>query len=172
MGLSYRFLQFQRALFARPTAEELGLVKRALPPPLFNLFLQLQPGEQVHSLFVFNALLGEGQNHPDLLTAALLHDVGKSCFPLKIWERVGIVLAYAILPKYTQRWGKSSPAGWKRPFVIAQQHPAWGAEMAARAGASDLAVELIRRHQDPLPPHPTTLADHLLIHLKRYDNQA
>lgn len=148
------------------------MAKRTLAPPLFDLFLQLQPDEQVHSLNILRALLNEGQKNPDLLAAALLHDVGKSCFPLKLWERVAIVLAGAIVPKLAHHWGQSQPAGWKRPLVIAQQHPAWGAEMAARAGASDLLVELIRRHQDSLPAHPTSPADQLLIHLKRYDDQA
>jgi putative nucleotidyltransferase with HDIG domain len=171
LGISYRFLQFQRALFARPTPNELALAERALTPALFRLFLQIQPNEQAHSLNVFNALRAEGHTDPDFLSAALLHDIGKSHFPLRIWERVAIVLAMAIFPNQAKRWGESQPVGWKRPFVVARQHPAWGAEMADRAGASYSLIELIRRHQDALPSPPTTPLDQVLIHLKRHDDQ-
>jgi hypothetical protein len=37
---------------------------------------------------------------------------------------------------------------WRKAFVVAAQHPKWGAEMAAAAGTLPLAVALIRRHQD------------------------
>lgn len=172
MGLSYRFLQFQRALFARPSSTDMDLVQRTLNPAQFEIFLQLQPSEQAHSLNIFHALRSEGHTHPDLLAAALLHDVGKSRYPLKTWERVVIVLGRIFLPQQTDRWGKGQPIGWKRPFAIARQHAAWGAEMAANTGGSDILVELIRRHQEALPAEPTTPADQLLIHLKRYDDQA
>lgn len=172
MGLSYRFLQFQRAVLARPSPSELARVKTTLTPELFGLFAQLQRSEQAHSLRIFNALRAEAQTDPDLLAAALLHDIGKSCYPLRLWDRVVIVLAKAIFPRKAEAWGEATPQSWRRPFVVARQHPAWGAEMARQSGASRLVVEIIRRHQDPLPDPPTTPADHLLVHLKRHDDQS
>jgi hypothetical protein len=82
-----------------------------------------------------------------------------------------IVLAKVFLPRQVSRWGSAQPTGWKWPFVVAQQHPAWGAEMVAGAGASDLLVELIRRHQEDLPDHPVGEVDQLLVILKKYDDQ-
>jgi len=55
-----------------------------------------------------------------------------------------------------QRWGQEgdgrleTAAWWRKAFVVAAQHPQWGAEMAAAVGASSLAATLIRRHQEKL----------------------
>ena len=38
----------------------------------------------------------QGEENPDLLTAALLHDSGKTRTPLRIWERVVVVIVNAI----------------------------------------------------------------------------
>jgi hypothetical protein len=113
-----------------------------------DLFLRQPPVEQAHSLDVFIQLSEQGENSPDLLAAALLHDVGKSRFPLRPWERAAVVMGKAFFPAWVEKWGVSDPRGWKRPFVVAAQHARWGAEMADAAGASALTVSLIRRHQD------------------------
>jgi hypothetical protein len=173
MRLAYRMRQFWYALFARPTTEDLALTRSALSPAQMRLFAQLQPSEQVHSLSIYRQLLLQGETQPDLLVAALLHDVGKSRYPLQPWERALIVLARAIVPERVKDWGQGPPEGWQRAFVVAQQHPAWGAEMAAQAGASPLAVKLIKQHQDfslaSGSPQPSNLTEDLLIRLKGLD---
>jgi hypothetical protein len=78
--LAYRGRQFWLALRARPAAQDLEQARLILRRDLFALFTTMQPGEQVHSLHVLRQLLSQGEEHPDLLVAALLHDVGKgSC---------------------------------------------------------------------------------------------
>jgi hypothetical protein len=68
--------------------------------------------------------------------------------------------------------------GWKRPFVIAEQHADWGAEMAARLGASPTSVNLIRRHQQMIQFHNSHTAtaaskeDQLLYRLQLLDNES
>jgi putative nucleotidyltransferase with HDIG domain len=156
----YRVRQFFETLFVSLTSADLELVRQTLTPAQVTLFIQLQPSEQVHAVRVLRAIQencqANGLQPPaDLLVAALLHDIGKALYPLRIWERVVIVLGKKILPESAARWGNgretstATPRGWGRPFVIAAQHPAWGAEMAARQGTSPRAVALIRRHQDP-----------------------
>jgi len=115
-----------------------------------ELFLRQQPAEQAHSLEVFFQLIEQGEDSPDLLAAALLHDAGKSRFPLRLWERAEVVIGKALFPAWVEKWGESGARGWKRPFVIAARHAQWGAEMADEAGASALTVRLIRRHQDSI----------------------
>lgn len=134
----------------------------------------MQPSEQAHSLHIYHQLRCQGVQDPDLLVAALLHDVGKSCSPLSIWERSLIVIAKALLPHRFARWGAGKPEGWRRPFVVAEQHPAWGAEMAAAAGAPPLAVSLIRRHAEKIPSSklPLNCEDQLLELLQRVDNES
>jgi putative nucleotidyltransferase with HDIG domain len=173
MRLAYRMRQFWYALFARPTSEDLALARSALSAPQMRLFEQLQPSEQVHSLNIYRQLLLQGETQPDLLVAALLHDVGKSRYPLHSWDRALIVLARAIVPERVKDWGQGQPQGWQRAFVVAQQHPAWGAEMAAQAGASPLAVNIIQQHQDFSQAsgglQPTNLTEDLLVRLRNLD---
>ena len=150
----YRLWQFW-GLISRPIApEDLAEVRGVLTPKLFAVFGRLNPAEQYHAFQVRRALVARGWAQPDLLTAALLHDAGKSNLPLAIWEKTAIVLGGRLAPRAAAAWGSrlDHVTWWTRPFVNALHHPAWGAELAAAAGASPLAVELIRRHQDKVTP--------------------
>lgn len=134
----------------------------------------MQLGEQAHSIQIFQALREQGASHPDLLTAALLHDVGKILYPLNPWERALIVLFKKIFPKQVIAWGRGDPSGWRRPFVVSEQHPAWGASLVAEAGAPAQVIKLIARHQQKTV-HETkqaiTLEDQLLSQLQVLDDQ-
>jgi hypothetical protein len=81
-----------------------------------------------------------------------------------------VVLVKAVSPRLYRRWGSGPVRGWRRPFAVSVQHPAWGADMVAAAGGSPLAVELIRRHADSLDADRRTRADHLLRVLQAVDN--
>lgn len=166
----YRARQFWQALTAVPAAEDLDRARQALSPQLMALFLNQTASEQVHSLNVFLQLSDQGERSADLLSAALLHDVGKSCYPLRIWERVMVVIGKALAPRQTECWSREEPRGWKRPFVVARRHAAWGAELAAASGASPLTVELIRRHHDPAAEGPVHTTDRLLQQLQIFDH--
>jgi putative nucleotidyltransferase with HDIG domain len=175
----YRAKQFFEILIARPAPADLELVRRTLTAEQTALFTQLHPSEQAHAIRVLLAVQArckqEGIETPaDLKVAALLHDVGKARYPLRVWERVTIVLGNAIWPEAATRWGTGAPRGWKRPFVIAAQHPAWGAEMAAEHGVAPGAAALIRRHQDALPLPGTSVqteANSLLAILQAVDDE-
>jgi putative nucleotidyltransferase with HDIG domain len=149
----YRARQFFEALAARPTPEDLQLAEQTLTAAQFSLFRQMQLSDQAHAVQVLRRVKAQCQARgfdapADLQVAALLHDVGKARYPLSIWERVMIVLGKAILPARARAWGAKPPRGWARPFVVAANHPGWGAEMAADRGTPPRTVALIRRHQD------------------------
>jgi len=169
----YRARQFWLAYRAQIlTEEELTPACSILTADQMELFSLLQPSEQIHALRVLQTIQLQGESDPDLLTAALLHDVGKARAPLKIWERVVIVLGKGFFPKRTKIWGFGQPQGWKRPFVVAEQHPVWGSEMASKAGTSSLALSLIRRHQSPDKyPSSDQYENHLLNILQNADHQ-
>ncbi len=137
-----------------------------------SIFNQMHPSEQAHSLRIARQLIEQGETHPDLLAAALLHDSGKSNHPLHLWERALIVLSKALFPDKAKQWGSGGPKGWKRAFVVAEQHGEWGAQMAAQAGASPQVVELIRRHQLPPERPAENLEDRLLLRLQRVDDES
>ena len=169
----YRTRQFWLAWRAQSlTEEELTPARAVLTTEQMQLFTCLQPSEQIHALRVLQTVQQQGESDPDLQTAALLHDIGKARAPLKLWERVLIVLGKAFFPEHVKIWGTGQPKGWARPFVVAEQHPTWGGEMASEVGTSPLAVSLIRRHQSSDEFQPISqYEDHLLGILQKADHQ-
>jgi len=157
-GLTYRVRQVWEALRAHRDPADLAAARTLLSPNLWALFTQMPANEQAHALRVFRRLRQTNCAHADLLTAALLHDVGKALQRPRLWERVAAVLAQACCPRLASRWGQGEARGWRRPFVIAAQHPHWSARLAASAGASPRTVELIRAHQEPAPAADPDLA--------------
>lgn len=160
MGWRYRIWQLRQLLAAEAlSAETTQAIQAILSPAEWQLFLRLRPSDQWHSYRVLTLLQQAGQTQPGLLTAALLHDVGKTCVRLSVADRCLIVLATKLWPKRARRWGNalpmtpdpawltSRPFGWRTPFVVKAQHPAWSAALAAEAGSAPDAVALIRQHQ-------------------------
>lgn len=182
MRFSYRVLQFWSTARVQPLSRDLILAQTILTPAQMALFSRMQPAEQAHSLHVARALIESGENDSDLLKAALLHDVGKICHPLKLWERAWIVLGKAFFPGLARKWGTSPQDGkailfLRQPFVVADQHPDWGAGLALQEGVPLLTAELIRRHQirpDANPAHPgvPSVEDRLLRLLQSVDDES
>lgn len=134
------------------------LAGQADPGTLLRLYRTLTRAEQHHGIEVCRALERAGQVDPDLYVAALLHDVGKTICPPRLWERVLVVLVEALCPRYARDWGcvaadegATVARGWGRGFIVRRNHARWGAKMVAEAGASPRAVALIHHHHDALP---------------------
>jgi len=168
----YRIWQFWKSLQGSPRVEEWSRINTILSPGELVLFEQLPVPDQNHSLRVLGTLEAEGENNPDLLKAALLHDLGKIKYPLKRWERVFAVLTSGLFPRSYKRWGSGNPTGLKRPLVIIQGHPDWGAELAESAGSSPRVVWLILNHENQTPPVPNSENDLILLKtLQNADNR-
>lgn len=170
--LFYRVRQFKQAVSAPDLSDaQLAEIQAMLSDSEFALFLKFDQGEQWHSFQVMRTLQDAGHAQPDLLQAALLHDVGKTRSPLSVWDRSLIVAVKKVMPEKTAVWGKDSADGWKRPFVVKEKHPEWGSEMVEAAGSSALVVSLVRRHQDDLAETGATNEDKLLRLLQWADDQ-
>jgi hypothetical protein len=121
---------------------------------LLHLFHTMSRVEQHHGIDVCRILDAQGQAHPDLQIAALLHDVGKASTRPRLWERVLVVLVEYLAPHRAESWGRTpangdrAPRGFHRAFVVRRNHALWGARRAEEAGASPRAVALIRHHHD------------------------
>jgi hypothetical protein len=169
----YRVRQFLWHLRRAPLSPaELEEVRQVLPPGLEACFGRLSPGEQAHGLRVLRTVSAGAHPYaaqPELLQAALLHDLGKTVAPLNVFERTWAVLARWLLPAAAARWGRGPARGWRRAFVAAACHPGWGAELAAQAGAAPLVAALIRRHQTPLAAARTP-EDEMLAVLQAADD--
>jgi len=146
--LAYRTRQFWNALLSPRKRVETEVLLPHLSPSQIVLFRRMQPSEQAHAYQVFERLKAAGQTEPDLLAAALLHDVGKILVPLSLPDRVVIVLGKRLFRRRARRWGEGTLSRLRRPFVVASHHPGWGADLAKQAGASSRTVDLIRHHQD------------------------
>jgi putative nucleotidyltransferase with HDIG domain len=174
----YRVRQFWRSVTLKTEHDVLEQARRQLSSEQWELFHQLQPADKNHALVVFHKLLEQGESQPDLLTAALLHDIGKLCYRLNPFERALVVIVSAWMPQYAQRLGaipiqgwKSLP-GWHKAFIVAENHANWGAEMANTAGASGMVEALIRRHHGEYKREVGDLEDKLLHSLKIVDNDS
>jgi len=175
--LFYRTHQLWKALAVQPADKDLDRVGNWLSPSQQALFFRLQPSEQAHSLDLLRRLIAQGESHPDLLAAALLHDVGKIQYPLQLWERVWVVLAHTLMPGWVKKWGSQPiqagqpfPA-WRKALMVAEQHPRQGAELAAQAGSTSMVVALILRHHETRTNQAQGLEDLLLRKLQVVDNE-
>ena len=184
-ALRYRVGQFLRALTARVSEEEVEQAIHILTPEARALFRCQAVQDQHHALVVYHALRQAGHTNPQLLAAALLHDVGKAAARLPAWQRAVIVLLEHFVPCLLARLSQgeprgcalslpkepalSLPKGWSRPFVVHARHPEVGSRWAQKAGCTPLTVALIRRHQDELTGRQTE-EDQLLAALQAADN--
>ncbi len=157
----YRFRQFFGALTARVSEDNQQELVRLLTPSQRELFRRMAPNDQHHSLNVCATLRQAGYKDRDLLTAALLHDVGKSATRIWLWQRALIVLLERWAPGLLAWLARSTDGNpgpwWRKSFIVHRRHPQIGAHWAAKAGCSSTTVNLIRHHQQ----HTTVVQDDL-----------
>lgn len=170
----YRVRQFFWALGARIKPADWAEVETILTPAQSDLFRRMSRYDQRHSLNVARTLRDTGYGYPDLLVAALLHDVAKSSGSLRLWHRVAIVL----LKGFARRWlewlsREVEPGHWRYPFYAHRDHSQVGARWAEEAGGSPLTVWLIAHHQSVWGKdcHSEAHKSRLLAALQWADNQ-
>lgn len=178
MSTLYRVRQFWHTVSVQTEPHELQRAQALLNPEQWDLFARLQPGEMYHAVSMLRSLLEQGENQPDLLVAALLHDVGKIRYRLNPLERAMVVLVRWVKPEWAHRCGVlpsigwNDLPGWRKAFIVAEQHAEWGAEIARLAGVSSLTETLIREHHHPHMHDADTLETSLLRKLWAVDNES
>jgi putative nucleotidyltransferase with HDIG domain len=108
-------------------------------------YLAMDPRDRDHGCRVARRLLAL---HPQAeaigVRAALLHDVGKSARPYRVWERV-LVHLWTPAADAAERF----PAAWQAAWRTHREHARIGAVRLRDAGADPRVVELVARHHDP-----------------------
>jgi hypothetical protein len=145
-GLAYRTRQFWQMMTATVSDQELEPAIRSLPPAARQLFGQQAVTDQHHALRVHRWLTEAGCSNPDLLAAALLHDVGKSAWRIPVWARVTAVLLERIAPRLLEKLGRDPARGWRRPFAAHLHHSEMSAQLAREAECSPITQQIILRH--------------------------
>jgi len=145
-GPLYRLKQFGRAFRAKPSDNALRWARSKLTAEHWDLFVTMSPRDQWHSIQTLRLLRGSRRNDPDVVQAALLHDVGKGRIFMR--DRVSYVLLSRV-PWLLKRLSSENGPGWRNALHRSRRHPDIGARLAHEAGASPRAVQLIRRHHRP-----------------------
>jgi hypothetical protein len=140
----YRTRQFASYALGGRGAVDDGIALAALPPALGALYLSMEPVARRHHLAVYRRLRAMGCDNPELLAAALLHDLGKGrVSPL---ARTAYVLASHAGEWLVRGLAGDGQRGWRALYRLAH-HPALGAALVEAAGGSPRLVWLIAMHQ-------------------------
>jgi hypothetical protein len=135
-------------LAARPLRPaEQAEVSGLLAPGLRRLFWDQPDADQRHALECARAVAAAAPGRPELVEAALLHDVGKRRSGLGV---VGRVVASVL--------GMAGVARRGRVRAYLEHGPRGAAELAA-AGAAPLTVAYARHHHAATPPAGVDPAD-------------
>lgn len=118
-----------------------------LTPGEAELFLQLPPQERAHGVEVARRLLSSDPTAaPELVRAALLHDVGKLGTPQFVLWRVltHLLPELAVAPEPRLR----GLAGARQARM---HHPAYGAALIRQAGGDEAVARLVEHHHAEAP---------------------
>jgi hypothetical protein len=102
-----------------------------------------------HALDVTKRLLSAGNDDPELLCAALLHDAAKGA-RLRLWHRVSGVLLQWLAPGLLARIASPDPMSAGHPYYLYLHHADLSAEAAQRAGCSQRTAAFINGRQGPM----------------------
>ena len=149
----YRVQQFTHAFFPHIDSSEIKWAMDNLSPQAYSLFLKQSRSEQRHALDVAQSIMKNKHavayyDFQNLLTAALLHDCGKSIVSIRLWHRVFIVLMQKMPQPIWSRL-ETSHTVFALPLKIATQHATWGGCLAQKAGLNPEICRLIREHHTP-----------------------
>ncbi len=132
-----------------PADGDLDIARSYLTALQFDRFRTMSAHDQHHHCCVARKLIGEGLVDPDLLTAALLHDIGKYADGRgpRLIDRSIYVLLERIRPGSVRKISRRH-RWWNEGLVLLAEHAQRGADIADHLGCNERVRELIVRHGD------------------------
>ncbi len=145
---------------ARIPAEREAALASSLTAMQAGAFRGLPAYDQVHLLTVHARLAAAGVTDADLLTAGLLHDIGKmdQHGAVRLTDRVAYVLLRWLRPAMLARFAESSKPGIGYGLHLCVHHSQLGAQRAAALGCNARTVWLIANHDVDNVPFDHELA--------------
>ncbi len=162
----YRIAQGLSYLLPRTMTQTDARLRDLLRPSEFALVYRLAPADRRHHLSVHDRLVRSGCVDRDLLTAALLHDVGKFDGDARVGliHRTVAVLLDAVSPSLLKSVSSANGARWRRALYLTRAHPEVGSRLVHAAGCSEVVGWLIAHHHDLSP------TDERIVQLQRADD--
>lgn len=148
--IRYRIIQFARQIAPRRMRPLDTTLQAELQPTEWDLVARLTAGDRAHLFATWWRLNETGCHDPDILKAALLHDIGKVDDRGRVYlaHRVTAVVFRRFAPRLLELLAGNGVPGWRYGFYLAIEHPRIGAELARLAGNSPRVCWLIAHHQD------------------------
>lgn len=128
-----------------PGPAERTLAEHYLEPALLDLFFGQEPRDVVHSANTARWLLDRGHDDPDLIRAALLHDIGKG--EQRRMDRVAHVVT-SLIGIGGILAAPDAEMEFRRAIARARTHAAKGAELLVGAGVSPQVIALVKKHHE------------------------
>jgi hypothetical protein len=133
-----------------PRASDTDWVRAVLSPAEFELWSEMSRPDRRHSAAVarrVNSALGDAVQ-PDVIAAALLHDIGKLDARLGTFGRVVATVCGLVSRDMAEQW--ASTRGFTRRVGLYLCHDRLGSERLAYIGSAPIVVAWARdHHQSP-----------------------
>ena len=158
----YRAGQFFRGFVTAVDPDDARAVAALLSPEELQLFLAQRPRDRRHAVLTMRhlrriATSAGSTPSEELLTAALLHDIGKG--PLRVEDRILYVLLNAVSSDLVDHLATEHGPRPRRALWQLRHHAALGAAMLTAAGSTPRVVSLTAAHHLPPPPDADADAD-------------
>lgn len=144
--MNRRIKQFLLGIFSRLNSEDLDYINGKLDNDIRGIFADLSGYEKKHSVLTAKAiekyLEDNNKVDPDLVKAALLHDIGKTRYHLNIIQKsVLVIFDYITGEKIKKYSGNKS-------IHIFYNHGEIGYDILKSMGYNDRILSIVRNHHN------------------------
>jgi len=124
------------------SCQDIEYIDKKLDNNIKYVFLKLSKYEKKHSILVAQAVEKEFKNDPDLVVAALLHDIGKTKYHINITQKSLLV----VLDHLTK--GKLKKITINKSINIFYNHGQIGYDILKNSGYNNRILFIVKNHHN------------------------